>query len=695
MLLFVAVAAAFSANLRPIGAGDTLPARYLPFSLLRALDADLDEFPVLYDEDARETFPILDGIPYFLRRPAARYRSAYSTVPALLALPVYAGPIAAGTPATSPLVPHLEKLAATLITAASVVVLFAALCRLTATPWALAIALVYGLGTSSLSISSQALWPHGPGQLFLSLALYFLVRSREDARWLGPVALALGLAAVARSTNALLAAPLLAFVVVRHRRRALLPLVLFGAPLAAQASHHLLQFGAPTTGFGHTHVPLTALFTQTPVAEGVAGVLVSPGRGLFVYSPVLLLSLVGIARVWHDGPGLLRALSLGLPLVVLVAGKWFMWWGGHTFGPRLLADLAPVLCFFLYPLGPWLEARVTMRLLFATLAALSVGVHLLGAFFYDGRWDGAQEVDRRPEALWSWRDGPIAFYAREAWATLGPRTDPAGGAATLPGTSATAPALLAATYEGAALPATAVAGSAIRTWVRAHNTGSARWLASSSGRAGTVRLGWRWFQGGEEVLAGSEPLPGDVPPGASFPFDLRVRVPSEPGRYRLVVEALSDRVTWFSAQGTPPVTATISVAPAALAHVLAHRAPAEPGPPSVAITTDRAAYGPRDTVALEVRLRNPGRPRGFDAYLVLEGTDAQWLHDGQALTPWTGGPWPPWIKGLPLPARVRSRLAIPADLVPPGRYRWHIVLADSGTGGVVASAAAAFERTPF
>jgi len=65
-LLFVGVVLVYVANGRTLGSGDTLPARYLPFSMLREGNADLDEFPFLYDEAARRTSPMLDGVPYFL-----------------------------------------------------------------------------------------------------------------------------------------------------------------------------------------------------------------------------------------------------------------------------------------------------------------------------------------------------------------------------------------------------------------------------------------------------------------------------------------------------------------------------------------------------------------------------------------------------------------------------------------------------
>lgn len=694
-ILFLAAALVFCANLRSIGAGDTLPARYLPFSLLRSLDTDLDEFPSLYGEDARRDSPLLDGIPYYLRRAGGHYYSAYSPAPALLALPVYALPVARGMPASSPWVAHLEKLTAALVAAASVALLFATVRQLTTGGWALAIAAVYALGTSTLSVSSQALWQHGPSQLFLTLALYFLVRLRDDERALAPAALALGVAVVMRSTNLFLAAPVAAFALHRHRRLAVRAVALFLAPLTVQAAYDLAHFHALGTGLGQAAVPVTALFAQTPVLEGLGGVLVSPARGLFVFSPVLLLSLAGIVLVWRRGPALFRALSLGLPIVVLVVGKWFMWWGGHTFGPRVLADATPVLCFFLYPLGDLVRRRAIVRAAFVVLAVASVGIHLLGAFFYDGRWDGAVQIDRHPSMLWSWRDGPLAFYAREAAAALPAAAVPAGASRGAQPTSASAPAMLAASYAPPPVPGEAIAGSLIVAPVTVHNSGRAVWLASTGGQVGTVRLGWRWQQDGRDTLVGSEALSTDVAPGGAWRFDVRMAVPSAPGAYALVVELFSDRVTWFSDQGSAPIRWTVLVRPAALAHVLEQAAPAERDSPRAVVATDRRSYRAGDPMRLETGLRNPGRPRGFDAYLVLSGPgESQFLYDGQTLTRWAGGRWRPWVKGLPLPARVTGRFVVSSASLPAGRYRWHVVLTEPATYRVVATGSTMLEVAP-
>ena len=60
-------------------AGDTVPARYLPLSILREGNFDLNEFSFLYRE----------GKLYYLALVHNRHVSEYPVGPALLALPVF------------------------------------------------------------------------------------------------------------------------------------------------------------------------------------------------------------------------------------------------------------------------------------------------------------------------------------------------------------------------------------------------------------------------------------------------------------------------------------------------------------------------------------------------------------------------------------------------------------------------------
>lgn len=215
--LLLVVVLVYLANGRSIGAGDTVPARYLPISMLREFNFDLDEFTFLYDETGRRTYPFIGDRPFFLLPREGHYYSVYPIGPALLALPLYILPVSAGMTATSAWVVRLEKLSATLITALSVLFLFWTLRELTRERWALIIASVYAFGTSSLSVSSQALWQHGPSQLCFALSSYLLVKGMRETAYISYVGFPLAASILMRPTNALLVLPLGVYLLHQHR----------------------------------------------------------------------------------------------------------------------------------------------------------------------------------------------------------------------------------------------------------------------------------------------------------------------------------------------------------------------------------------------------------------------------------------------------------------------------------------------
>jgi hypothetical protein len=695
-LLFVSVLLVYLANGRVVGAGDTLPARYLPFSLLREQNFDLDEFPSLYDGDARRNFPVLDGVPYFLRYRAGHYVSAYSPGPSMLALPIYALPVLAGAP-VEPWARGLEKLSAATIAALSVVFLFWALKALTTRGWAVAIAAIYAFGTSTWSVSSQALWQHGPSQLFLSLVLVCLVKGLKDERFLPYAGFALAAATVMRATNLFLALPVAAYVLYTRPHLTLRFALFTAPPVVGHLLYNLAYFGSVAGGAGNTSAPAWAFFVQVPLVAGLWGTLLSPGRGLFVYSPVLLFSVGGLVWVVLRGPALLKSLAAGLVVVVPVVGKWFLWWGGDSWGPRLLADTVPIFCFFLYPVTRWLDRHTLMKVVFVLLAVASVGAHGLGAFFYDGRWEGIVDVAHSDAPLWSWRKAPLVFYGREA-ASLGRRAL-APAIARSP-TSADSPTLLAASYTVGPIAFEALVGEPLRVAVTATNRGRAVWLAdasvpSASNLSGAVRLGWRWSRDNVDVAGGRALLSEDVFPGQVAHFAASIWAPSVPGDYTLTIDLVSEAVTWFAAQDHAPVRVAIRIRALDPERLLSEPV-ATVGPfPTATISTNRTSYRPGDTLHLTLELRNPHHPRLFDGYLARQGPDGEvWFYDGRERPRPAKSPWVAWGRELPVPARATGHFALPVSDLVPGVYRWHIVLTEPGTYRAVAKAVTTFTVEP-
>ena len=74
LVLFLVLVGAYLANGRLLPSGDSVPARYLPWSILQHGTLDLDPFPELYDEEARATALLVDGLPFYLRRHDGQWR---------------------------------------------------------------------------------------------------------------------------------------------------------------------------------------------------------------------------------------------------------------------------------------------------------------------------------------------------------------------------------------------------------------------------------------------------------------------------------------------------------------------------------------------------------------------------------------------------------------------------------------------
>ena len=400
---------------------DTLPAAYLPLSLIEHGTVYLDYFPSLYDAQAQKELPHAHTqLPYYIEFRNGHYVTGYSPWPALLAVPVYAVPVLAGLPLTSKTIMLWAKVAASIITALSVIILFFALCELVSIGWAATIALVYALGTSAFSTSSQGLWEHGPSALFLALGLLLLVKGLRDESRLPFAGLCFSAAVLMRYTDAMIALAVCFYIL--HKRRRLLPryLALSSLPAFLLLAYNRFYLGsAADTGYFQLGSSTAGRDWRTPFWQGFSGLLLSPSRGLFIYSPILLLSLIGIWLIWKNGPISLRYLAVGTLLVIVVCSKWYMWWGGYCYGPRLLADIAPLFCFFLYPLGSVIAKRSSLLLGFVLLATLSFGMHAVGAYWYNGAWDAQASVWKDPGRLWSWKGSPFVYYGRYPYWDMG------------------------------------------------------------------------------------------------------------------------------------------------------------------------------------------------------------------------------------------------------------------------------------
>ncbi|HSE40623.1 MAG TPA: hypothetical protein VLH08_07625, partial [Acidobacteriota bacterium] len=404
-LLFCTVMILYVGNFQTFGANDTTPARYLPFSILRQGNFDLDELPALHKR------PVFSG----LVKTDEHYVSSYPVGAALFAIPFYIPSVAGKIAANSWISSDLEKLAASCIVLLSAIIFYLTLLRVASRNIALLITAIYTLATSSFSVSSQALWQHGPSQLCLSAALYCIVRGATEPGWTSLAGFPSAFAVVCRPTDLLLVAPIALFVLFHRTRQFPLFFIAGIPPVLFQLFYNKIYFH----DFFRTQWDVAQdSFWSTPVLQGLANILFSPARGLLIYSPIFVFSFVGIILSWRKGGKLLfRYLSVGVIAILLLYSKFFMWWGGYTYGPRLLADLSPILCLFLLPVISLLSSRF-IKAAFVVLALWSFCAHAIGTYANDPFWNFETDIDLNPKAAWIWNDNQLINAPRRGFTAM-------------------------------------------------------------------------------------------------------------------------------------------------------------------------------------------------------------------------------------------------------------------------------------
>src|SRR4051812_13622348 len=172
--------------------------------------------------------------------------------------------------------------------------------------WSATLAVIFAFATPAWSTASRALWQHGPSMLMLSLAMS-LVLTAELKPWRAmAAALPVSVAYLLRPNNAVIVVAFTLYVAMRYRRY-LIGYILAALPVAAAflAFNESIYPRALPTSFSRRPPRIPHDFT--PVLKAAAGSLISPSRGLLIYTPLFLFSIWGM--IWALRAGWLRPLS--------------------------------------------------------------------------------------------------------------------------------------------------------------------------------------------------------------------------------------------------------------------------------------------------------------------------------------------------------------------------------------------------
>ncbi len=398
-LLIYSAPLAYNALVTPffhvIPSQDVVSASLVPVSLLTRGNFYLDQYRRYIANNYAEQ--------HFATEINNHLVSIYPVTAGVLTLPFMGWGLGTGWVARTPNVFDVAKFSAAFLTALTVLSFFFAAGELTDPSTSTLVTVAFAFGSSVWATASQGLWQHTPSILFQSLAFWFILRGiRKGGRALEPAGIFLSLATIARPPN-LVTALIFAFFVFIHFRESLLRFLLWALPpLIFVLIYNTSVNGSPFV-FGYQEGVVQ--YFSIPQWESIQGLFFSSGRGLFIYSPFLILAPLGLWIGWiRERKFIYGYFALAFIAYTGVMAAWGSL-GGWAFGARMLTDTLPAMCLLILPAVESIQGKGRVALWGIVLLAAfvqSLGLEDYGVRFHS---DPANSV-------WSIENNEPLFYLK-------------------------------------------------------------------------------------------------------------------------------------------------------------------------------------------------------------------------------------------------------------------------------------------
>lgn len=260
-------------------------------------------------------------------------------------------------------------------------------------------------GTSFASTTGTALWSHNFATLFALLAIYLSIRSVKTSNFnLWPViAISLFSCYLCRPTMMLLSPFLIFYLFLFSKKSAIYIIALISVFLIAFVGFSFYEFGQPLPDYY-----LPQRLSGEHFVDAIYGNLLSPSRGILVFSPFLLIPLVYFRNVYNsikNEKSLLILLSWPILHLILIS-RFPHWWAGWSYGPRLMTDVLPGIFLLIVITASRLNfIKPSTLALVIALSAFSIYINTFQGLFnyYTRLWNAEPNIDEYPEYLFDWR----------------------------------------------------------------------------------------------------------------------------------------------------------------------------------------------------------------------------------------------------------------------------------------------------
>ena len=215
--------------------------------------------------------------------------------------------------------------------------------------------------------------------LLILLAAYAVYHTRADRHtlwWLVIAGTSLGLTVFIRERSAIMIPPFAIYLWLLRRKLVWRGWLAFFAPMVVLGIviglFNWTRYGSPLT-FGFSALQHTS-FT-TPLVLGLYGLLISPGKGLLLYTPIAWAGLIGLIITLRTR----RAEAILFTLIILAELLFFamyeFWTGGWNWGPRYILPIVPLLVL---TAGEWIHVKPTRlrKTILVGLCVIGFGLNL-------------------------------------------------------------------------------------------------------------------------------------------------------------------------------------------------------------------------------------------------------------------------------------------------------------------------------
>jgi hypothetical protein len=419
LCLFTFIYVIYNLNGRPIGSGDTIPASLLPFSILENHNLYLDQFS--------SYFRMMDQ-PWMILERRNHILSLYPIVTPILITPFYFlpyvllklvnYPIDISNSGFALIVSILEKSSASAIATCSAIFVFMSLKELLNRRIAFISTVIFAFATSTWSTSSQGLWQHGLVELLLALSIYLVIRNekKESTKNIIYLGIIYGFFIFNRPADGVLLLPIFFYVFMFYNKKLVYFLSFIIISSAPFTLYNIYYFNNLFGGYGNL---MPAFGLNYYLISNSLGLLISPSRGLFIYTPIAVLSIFGYLKVKDIVNNRLKYVLLfygpAIIIQIYIYSSFGNWWGGGSYGPRFLTGMLPIVSIYI---GLYLsnfgnlnkiDKIKLFHILIIILLSCSLFVQVVGTFYFpNGNWNEApKNVDFYPERLWDWNDPQI------------------------------------------------------------------------------------------------------------------------------------------------------------------------------------------------------------------------------------------------------------------------------------------------